>query len=180
MSNELTGKVEKILIANNPNSMASVSQKTVMVTFEGFEGDKHSGLTKPSDGRTKFYPRGTKIRNNRQISIISTEEMLEVANELNIPALLPEWMGANLLVNGIPTLTSLKPNTRLLFTGGPTLLITEENFPCMILTKEICSHFKERPDLEVNIIKAAIHKRGLVAVVELPGVIKEGDEVRVL
>jgi hypothetical protein len=180
MSNELTGKVEKILIAANPNSMASVSQKTVKVTFEGFEGDKHSGWTKPSDGRTKFYPRGTTIRNNRQISIISTEEMLEVAKELNIPALMPEWMGANLLIKGIPNLTSLKPNSRLLFTDGPTLLITEENFPCMILTKEICSHITNRPDLEDNIVKAAMHKRGLVAVVEVPGEIKEGDEVKVL
>jgi hypothetical protein len=180
MSNELTGKIEKILIAPNPNSMASVPQKTVTVTFEGFEGDKHAGWTKPSDGRTKFYPRGTTIRNNRQISIISAEEMLEVAIELNIPALPPEWMGANLLIKGIPNLTSLKPNTRLLFTDGPTLLITEENFPCMILTKEICSHFTDRPELEANIIKAAMHKRGLVAVVELPGEIKEGDEVKVL
>jgi hypothetical protein len=67
-----------------------------------------------------------------------------------------------------------------LFTDGPTLLITEENFPCMLLTKEICSHFSDRPDLEENIIKSSMHKRGLVAVVELPGKISEGDIVKVL
>lgn len=176
----MTGIVEKVLIAADPNSMASVAQKSVKVSFEGFEGDKHTGWTKPSDGRTKFYPRGTTIRNNRQISIVSIEEMAEVAEELNIPEMPPEWMGANLLIKGIPNLTGLKPNTRLLFSSGPTLLITEENFPCMIMTKEVCSHFTDRPDLEENIVRVAMHKRGLVAVVELPGEIKEGDEVKVL
>lgn len=180
MSSETTGIVEKVLIASDPNSMASVAQKSVNVTFEGFTGDKHSGLTKPSDGRTKFYPRGTMIRNSRQISIVSTEEMVEIARELQIPEMLPEWMGANLLIKDVPNLTSLKPNSRLLFTDGPTLLITDENFPCMILTKEVCSHFPDRPDLEDAIVKAAMHKRGLVAVVELPGEINEGDSVNVL
>jgi hypothetical protein len=180
MATETTGIVEKVLIATDPISIASVQLKTVKVTLEGFDGDKHTGWTKPSDGRTKFYPRGTTIRNNRQISIVSMEELSEVAQNLNIPELLPEWMGANLLIKGVPELTSLKPNTRLFFSSGVTLLVTEENFPCMTMTKEICSHFSNRPDLEEAIIKTSIHKRGIVAVVELPGEIKEGDEVKVL
>ena len=50
----------------------------------------------------------------------------------------------------------------------------------MTMTKEICSHFSNRPDLEETIVKASMHKRGLVAVVELPGEIKKGDKVNVL
>jgi len=180
MTTETTGLVQKVLIASDPNSIASVLHKSVKVTFEGFAGDKHSGWTKPSDGRTKFYPRGTIIRNNRQVSIVSAEELAGVAKELDISELLPEWMGANLLITGIPNLTGLNPNSRLIFSSGLSLLITEENFPCMLLTKEICSHFPNRPDLEANIIKAAFHKRGLVSVVELPGEISEGDKVKVL
>jgi hypothetical protein len=177
---ETIGTVDKVLVASDANSIASVSYKSVKVTLEGFEGDKHSGWTKPSDGRTKFYPRGTTIRNNRQISLVSNEELAKIARKLNIPELLPEWMGANLVIKGIPAFTSIKPGTRMFFSGGTTLLITEENFPCMTMTKEIISHFSNRPDLEETIIKASMHKRGLVAVVELPGKINEGDEVKVL
>jgi hypothetical protein len=180
MATETTGIVEKVLIAADPISIASVQCKRVNVTLEGFEGDKHSGWTKPSDGRTKFYPRGTTIRNNRQISMVSIEELKEIAHDLNIPELLPEWMGANLLIKGIPDFTAIKPNTRLFFSSGTTLLVTEENFPCMTMTKEICTHFSNRPDLETAIIKMSMHKRGLVAVVELAGEINEGDEVKVL
>lgn len=180
MASEIKGIVEKVLVASDPNSIASVQCNGVKVTLEGFIGDKHFGWTKPSDGRTKYYPLGTNIRNNRQISIVSLEENMEIAKDLNIPDLLPEWMGANLLIKGIPEFTSLKPNTRLFFSSGATLLITEENLPCMKMTKEICSHFTNRPDLETTIVNTSMHKRGLVAVVELPGEINEGDEVKVL
>jgi hypothetical protein len=180
MTDEIIGHVLGLFIANDPVSIRSTPVESVAVNFEGFAGDKHSGLTKSSDGRTKFYPRGTIIRNNRQISIVSDEEIISIAADLGIEKLLPEWMGANLLLIGIPHLTGLKANTRLFFESGTVLLITSDNLPCATLSKEIVSHYPECIDLSDNIIKTSINRRGVVAVVELPGQIKKGDEVRVV
>ncbi len=180
MDEEIVGKVLTVLVAKDPNSMKSTPIETVEVTFEGFQGDKHSGWTKLSDGRTNFYPRGTTIRNNRQISLISKEETDLIASTLGIDQILPEWMGANLLISDIPEFSSLEPNSRLFFSSGVVLLITAENHPCMTLSKEIASNFPDRPELVGKIVAASKNLRGLVAVVELPGYIKKGDDVRVM
>ena len=179
MVEEITGTVRQVLICRDDKSIRSQAVEEVDVTFEGFAGDKHSGWTKPSDGRTKFYPRGTMIRNSRQISVVSLEENNHVSTELDIESLQPEWMGANLLLEGINDLTSLSPNSRLFFEGGVVLLVTGENHPCATMAAEIANHFPDNPELSSLIVKASMHRRGIVAVVELPGKIKKGESVRV-
>jgi hypothetical protein len=180
MTEELNGRVIGLYIANDPNSILSNSIQKIEVSLEGFSGDKHSGWTKPSDGRTKFYPRGTTIRNSRQVSIVSEEELGEVARSIKVDGIKPEWLGANILIGGIPNLTGLKPNTRFFFSGGVVLLITSDNLPCSLMTEEIMKHHPNRPELKNEIIPAAMTKRGLVAVVELPGFITRNEEVRVV
>jgi hypothetical protein len=43
------------------------------VTMEGFEGDRHAGMTMLANGHTPMYRRGTVIRNSRQVSLVSVE-----------------------------------------------------------------------------------------------------------
>jgi len=179
MKEEFTGIVRQVLICRDDNSIRSQDEEEVSVTFEGFVGDKHYGWTKPSDGRTKFYPRGTVIRNSRQVSIVSREENDLIAAELGIKAINPAWMGANLLLEGIENLSSLNPNSRLFFESGVVLLVTEENHPCSTMSAEIARQFPEIPQLSERIVRASMHRRGIVAVVELPGKIKKGEYVRV-
>ncbi len=179
MKEEFTGTVNQVLVCRDEKSIRSESVNEVDVTFEGFSGDKHSGWTKLSDGRTKFYPRGTIIRNSRQVSMVSLEESRQIAAELGIKSLQPEWMGANLLLEGIAELSSLGPNSRLFFEGGVVLLVTEENHPCGTMSAEIARHFPENLELSGKIVKASMHRRGIVAVVELPGLIKKGESERV-
>jgi hypothetical protein len=180
MAEEISGRVICVLIAQEMDHIRSESVEEVEVTLEGFTGDKHSGWTKPSDGRTKFYPRGTIIRNSRQVSIISKEETGAIAADLGIASILPEWMGANLLLEGIPNISGLTPNTRMFFESGAVLLITEKNNPCRTLSAEIESHYPGNPELSGKIVKCSLGRRGVVAVVELPGKIMKGDTVRVL
>ncbi len=180
MAEEILGRVEKVLICNDPDTILSTAIASIKVTFEGFEGDKHSGWTKPSDSRTKYYPRGTEIRNTRQVSIVSLEEMKEIAQILDVDEIKPEWVGANLLISGITGLTQIKINSRLFFSSGAVLLITDDNLPCSTMTDEIMKHIADRSDLKNKIIPTSMSKRGLVAVVELPGQIQKGDEVRVV
>ncbi|MCU0487611.1 MAG: hypothetical protein MUE67_01515 [Anaerolineales bacterium] len=171
-----TGKVDAIYISTQPDSLASTRQAQVKVDFSGFEGDKHRGITRASDSRTPYYPRGTEIRNDRQVSIVSVEELQQIAEALNLPQIQPEWLGANLLLSGIPNLTALYPSTRLVFASGAVLRVEQENLPCRGPGKVI-EQQTGRAGVTGLFPQAALHQRGLVASVEKPGWIVEGDLV---
>ena len=173
------GTVRAVLVGRDPHSLVSTPQQQVNVTFEGFEDDRHSGITHRTGGRTPFYPRGTLIRNQRQVSLVSSEELEQIAGALNLPEIHPEWLGANLLVEGIPSFTLLPPMTHLFIGAGAVLLVMEENLPCSNPGKVLQEQFSEVPWLAALFPRAALHRRGLVAVVERPGTIQVGDEVRV-
>ena len=55
------------------------------LTYEGIPGDLHSGLYRTSGAREPWYPRGTPMRNERQLSILSEDELAEVAHAMNVP-----------------------------------------------------------------------------------------------
>jgi MOSC domain-containing protein YiiM len=179
MTRTITGYVEAVLIAPDRDSLLAVRQPEVRVTFEGFEGDRHAGLTRPSGSRTSYYPRGVEIRNSRQVSILSEEELAEVAAALGIPQLKPEWLGANLLLSGIPSLTLLPPGTRLHFPQDAALVVAGENSPCTDTGQAIQDQNPTVRGVTTRFPQVAVHKRGIVAWVERPGKIAHGDSVRV-
>jgi hypothetical protein len=179
MPKKLEGRVESVLVGADSKTKLSSRQEEVKVTLDGFEGDRHSGPTMRSNARQPWYPRGTIIRNSRQISIVSVEELAQVAEAMELPELLPEWYGANLNLQGIPNLTLLPPSTRLFFPGEAVLVIDGENTPCTVTGRMIQAQFPDRSGLTSAFPKAAMHKRGVVAWVERPGIIKAGDPVEV-
>jgi hypothetical protein len=175
----MTGKVENTLIGSDHHNLATTNQPSILLSFEGIVGDIHAGFTHGADARTPWYPRGTLIRNDRQISIVSAEELALIAKELYVPEVKPEWLGANLLLSGIPGLSVLQWDTRLVFSNGAVLSQLRENNPCSGPGKLIAVAYN-LPDLASQFPKAAMHLRGLVATVELPGIIAQGDEVQVV
>lgn len=176
---KLTGTVRAVLVARQAHTTISERQDQVNVSLDGFEGDRHSGLMRPADSRTPFYKRGTPIRNTRQVSLVSEEELAQVAAELGLPELRPEWVGANLLVSGIPAFSLLPAITRLFFSGGAVLLTTGENLPCSGMGRDLQKLFPDVPGLAEGFPRSALHRRGLVAVVEHPGLICQGDEIQI-
>jgi hypothetical protein len=173
------GRVAGVFVGIDPASFVTTRQREAVVTFEGFVGDRHSGLTRRSDGRTPHYPRGTEIRNSRQVSLVSIEELAEVADAIAIPTILPEWMGANVVTTGIPRLTQLPPSTRLFFEGGAVLVVEGENPPCSGPGEVIQLHHPFATGLAARFVEAAQHRRGIVAWVERPGAIHEGDAISI-
>jgi MOSC domain-containing protein YiiM len=151
----------------------------LILTYAGIAGDRHEGLVRPSGPREPWYPRGTPMRNERQVSIVGTEELAEIAATLGIEHLDPGWIGANLCLSGLPNLTRLAPRTLLLFPSGATLRIDGDNDPCRKSGAAIAAQIPDRPDLQFAFVKAAKDKRGLVAWVEREGTIRAGDEVTV-
>ncbi|MGQ0603717.1 MAG: MOSC domain-containing protein [Anaerolineales bacterium] len=175
MLRKIHANITRVMVTRDDHSLISTSVPQATVTFEGFEGDKHAGFTRPADGRTPHYPRGARIRNDRQVSLVSEEELALIAAALGVPMIEPEWLGANLLVSGLPQLTLMPPATRLFFANGVVLAVSGENEPCLGPGKVIAQQY---PPLSASRFPiAALHRRGLVAVVEKPGVIHSGETV---
>ena len=174
----LTGNTQGVYLGLDQASFVTTPQPQVTVTFAGFEGDRHAGMTRKADSRTPQYPRGAEIRNDRQVSIVSVEELLQIAEAMDLPEIRPEWLGANLLLLGIPGMTRLPPMTRLCFGAGAVLVVQAENMPCQNPGKIIQDTYS-RPGLQELFPKAGMHLRGLVACVERPGIILQDDPVNV-
>ena len=105
------------------------------------------------------------------------EDLADIAAALGIDELRPEWIGANLLLGGIPHLSLLPPRTLLIFESGATVRIDGDNGPCKKSGKAIAAAIGDRPDIEFGFVAAARQRRGLVGWVEREGLIRPGDTV---
>ncbi|SFZ82922.1 hypothetical protein SAMN02983003_1352 [Devosia enhydra] len=149
------------------------------LTFDGIEGDRHAGMIRKSTSREPWHRRGTPVRNERQLSILSPDELAATAEALNIAEIRPEWIGGNILIEGVPHLTRLPPRTLLMFEGGATVRVDGDNAPCRKSGAAIMRHVPRRPDIELGFVAAAKHRRGLVAWVESEGRVELGEVVSV-
>ena len=175
---KLTGKAIGLYIGTDPSTLVTTPQGQVNVLFGGFDGDQHAGITRPSDSRTPFYPRGTEIRNSRQVSIVSIEELERIAGAMDLPEVRAEWLGANVLTQGIPNLSFLPAGTRLFFENGATLIVQAQNRPCKKSGKVIQEVY-DQAGLEELFPQIAQRLRGVVACVEKPGLIHQGETIQV-
>ena len=59
--------------------LVSAALSEVQMTFAGFEGEDHGGLTRSACSRLRnVHPKGTPLKNQRQLTVLSVEEMAEV------------------------------------------------------------------------------------------------------
>jgi hypothetical protein len=163
------------VVADREAGLASTPVPEVQATFGGPEGEAHGGLTRPSCSRVAaLYPRGTEIRNVRQLSILSAEELDEIARRMGVPALDPGLVGASMVIEGIPDFSHLPPSSRLQSDQGATLVIDMQNRPCVLLARPIEAAMPGRG----KAFKAAADgRRGVTAWVEREGVLRLGDRV---
>ncbi|MEO1293287.1 MAG: sulfurase [Pseudomonadota bacterium] len=172
---EITGFIRYIGI--NPDrgaTLESQPRETIRVMYEGFEGEAHGGLTRPSCSRVKLqYPKGTEIKNARQVTILSVEELAEIGAAMALPEpVRPEWIGANLVVEGIPLLTQIPPGSRLIFENGVSIAVDMENGPCKFPAEII---EKAHPGKGLSFPKHAMGKRGVTAWIERTGTLALGE-----
>ena len=172
----IRGQVESVLInSDRDKTLASERIHTVNATYAGFDGEAHGGLTRASCSRVKLqYEPGTEIRNTRQVSVLSKEELEEIARNMELSHIDPGWVGANLLLSGIPDFSLLPPSTRLIFGGGTSIVVDMENGPCKYPGEVIDHYF---PGAGRRFPKAARHLRGITGWVEKEGSISTGDNV---
>lgn len=163
-------------VADRDERLGSEPLQEITASFDGFHPEAHSGLTRPSDNRvTSQYPLGTPIRNTRQFSILSTEELAQIAQSMAIDEFDPRWLGASMVIQGIPDFSHVPPSSRLQFRSGATLTVDMENRPCVLPGPEINL---DHPGKGKLFKPAATGLRGVTAWVEREGIIQLGDPVR--
>ena len=163
-------------VADRPASLAAEPLKAVDLSFAGIAGEAHGGVTRPSCSRVVAqHPKGTEIRNVRQLSILSAEELADIAALMGAEVLDPAWVGASLVVQGIPDFSHVPPSSRLQAPSGATLVVDMENRPCHLPAKVIDTR---APGSGGRFKRAAEGRRGVTAWVEREGPITIGDMLR--
>lgn len=177
MPTDFTGRVTWLgRVAERATTLAAQSLEVVEISFAGVAGEEHAGLTRPSCSRVLAqHPRGTKIRNVRQFSILSAEELSEIALAMGLERLDPAWLGASMVVEGFPDFSHLPPSSRLQGPDGVTLVIDMENRPCQLPAKVIEA---AAPGYGKRFRRAALGRRGVTAWVEREGRLRLGDGLR--
>jgi hypothetical protein len=165
--------------AARAKSFATEAVDHLDLSFDGIAGDRHGGTTRRSGGREPWYARGTEMRNERQLSIVSADDLAGVAADMGIPEIRPEWIGANIVIAGVPDLTLLPPRSLIMLKDGPTIRIDGLNVPCRLSGRAIAAHYADREGLDIAFVKAARYRRGLVGYVEKPGRLSIGDHADV-
>ena len=174
---EYTGRIAWIgRVADRASSLAAEPLSEVAVSYAGIAGEEHAGLTRPSCSRVVAqYPKGTEIRNVRQFSVLSVEELAAIAAKMGVARIDPAWVGASLVVEGIPDFSHVPPSSRLQGPDGVALVVDMENRPCHLPAKVIDAHL---PGVGGRFKTAANGRRGVTAWVEREGVLRLGEMLR--
>ncbi|MGC3936317.1 MOSC domain-containing protein [Roseobacter sp. EG26] len=162
-------------VSQSEITLRAEALQSAQLTFSGIEGECHGGMTRASCVRTKAqYPKGTEIRNVRQLSVLSSEELAQIASEMGLSEIDPAWVGASMVIKGIPDFTHVPPSSRLQMPSGASVTVDMENRPCVLPGRVI---EEDRPGFGQAFKPAAQNRRGVTAWVERGGAVAVGDSV---
>ena len=150
------------------------------LSFDQSEQDVHSSRLRMSCSREgSLMGKGTEMLNLRQFSAVSVEELSEMARRLKVAEVKAEWLGANLLIEGIPEMSKIPRGSRLFFPSGAVLQSSGDNGPCKHAGRAVIEQLPGRGITETAFIRAAIERRGIVGFTVREGKLSVGDEIRV-
>jgi hypothetical protein len=182
----VTGTFAAALAEGGDRNFATRSVAALALGVHGIPGDRHHGPLRRAGPREPWLPRGLMIRNDRQLTALGAGDMALIAVALGVDAVSAEMIGANLVIAGLDSLSSIAPGSRLAFGGswggkgafdGTAVLRVEGfNHPCRGPGRQLAVQFG-RPELEFAFVKAAKRLRGLILSVDAPGRIAPGDAV---
>jgi len=179
---ELTARIVSVHSGNN-DDLSKEAHESIQVELEGIVGDRHRSYVRDTWKGDK-QPFGTVRRNERQWSAVSVEELAEISEAMDLTdTISAASVGANLCIEGVPSLSTLPKGTLLKFASGTELIVEEFNPPCSDMSKKMAAlHTTKSGDspTETAFSKAAKLNRGVVGVIEAEGVINAGDEVTVV
>ena len=159
------------------------AQTSLEFAFDGIVGDRHRGLTRKAWEHTDKQPGGTERRNERQWSAVAQEDLDQASQVLSLAKPLTAGdVAVNLSIAGVPDFSRLPRGTIFTFQDGVVLMVEEYNPPCSRMSKYVSECHEATTGVvlgEADFIEASKFSRGLVGVVEVPGVVSVGEGVSV-
>jgi hypothetical protein len=186
----LIGRVTGLYVASDAaQGFVTAPVGALALTLDGIADDRHGGRTRPAGPREPWMPRGLALRNDRQLSALSKEDLSAVAAGLQLDGVRPELIGANLIVEGIDGFSRIAAGSHLAIGGawggkgqfdGEVILKAEAyNRPCRGPGRKLAAAHG-RPELEFGFVSGAKSLRGLVLSVSAAGTVRLGDAVVVV
>jgi len=176
---ELSAKLVSVHAGNNEN-YSKEAHESVEVEPDGFVGDKHRGFTRIAQSWDPEL-NGTVRRNERQWSGVPMGELDVIQKKMDLKEpLTPTTLGANICVEGVSNFSQLPKGSKLIFPSGVVLIVEEENPPCVDMGEQIEHVYTTNSGEPVSgkmFPKHALHIRGVVGFVDIPGIINAGDDV---
>jgi hypothetical protein len=164
------------LVPDRATGLQAQAHRKLTLAFSGPLGEDHGGLTRASCSRVLAqHPRGTQIRNTRQICIVSAEEIAATARAMGLETLDPGYLGATIVLEGIADFTHVPPSSRLQGPSGATIVVDMENLPCALPAREIEA---DMPGFGKSFKAAARDRRGVTGWVEREGTLALGERLR--
>ena len=178
------GRVESLHLGISEETLGKETCKVLEANLSGFAQDRHNSFERQAWAGDDKQAEGTRRRNERQWSAVSVEELAEISGAMDLQeSLSAAVLGANLSFSGIPKLSHLPKGSIIRFPSGAELIVEEYNPPCLDLGKYIAANYNTKSGdmlVDAAFSSAAKYSRGLVGVVEVPGIIAVGDDVIVL
>ena len=180
----LVGKVDSLHLGVSEETLGKEICKSLDAYLSGFAEDRHNSFERQAWAGDDKQAEGTRRRNERQWSAVSVEELAEISDAMDLQeSLSAADLGANLCLSGIPKLSHLPRGSIIRFPSGAELIVEEYNPPCLDMGKYIAANYNTNSgDMlsDAAFSAAAKCSRGLVGVVEVPGIIAVGDDVIVI
>ena len=152
--------------------------------LDGIVGDKHRGISREAWETGDKQLGGTIRRNERHWSAVSMEELATISKTMNLAEpLTADLLGTNLCFKGQDKLSQLPKGSVFKFPSGAELIVEEYNPPCPDMGEHLAQNLKSNSEVSLSksaFPEAAKFSRGLVGVVEVPGIVNVGDEVTVI
>jgi hypothetical protein len=163
-------RVEAVCLSVANARVAKAPQDEAYLGPYGFAGDRHEAeFRRSKDGEMRA--------NHRQWSAVSSEDVTEICASMGVPAFAVGEMGENLRLAGL-RLADVPAGTVLEAPSGARLLVSGRNDPCVNAARELSQ--KYGPVVGREFVKQSYGLRGIVGTVLLTGVVRAGDELRVV
>lgn len=183
MAEKIIVTVKGLYLGKDETKLEKESVSELVLWWNGILDDKrHYGLSKKAGVREKPFAKGQIVRNDRQVSIVSVEELDRLAKRMDLDEVKSEWLGANILFQGYPELTSLPPLTLIIFREkeDAAIRVYGKNLPCKGPGDVIQAHYPNKPSLATLFVESALNCRGVVGWVHRAGIINVGDEAEII
>lgn len=181
---KIIGKIDSLFLGVIEEELIKRSVKQLEFRLDGVIGDRHAGFERVTWEGDDKQVANTLRRNERQWSAVSSEELDEISEKMNLRVPLNAGdIGANFCVSGANNFSKLPKGTIFKFDSGVELIVEEYNPPCLGMSKNLAQKVLDKNGNvldETLFLQVAKYLRGLVGVVEVPGIIHKNDEFLII